>query len=187
MPGPVPVGASLAASPLFRGVKSPISPREAFILLVLMNHPGLLGDHLEEVATLEFSASESRELRDVLLRCVEEGYTSEQTAHAIEDAGLAPLRVRLESNAAHSTLWSVRPEADALDAAESLKQALVLHRRSGALNRELRVIEGRLTANPNDQDYARLRDIQAQLSELDGTEAALEGFGAMSGRVNRML
>jgi DNA primase len=127
-------------------------------------------------------------MRDVLLRGVGEPHDdAAQTARAIEDAGLAPLRARLEANVAHSTLWSVRPDADASDAAETLKQALVLHRRSGALNRELRVIEGRLTANPNDQDYARLRDIQAQLSELDGTEAALEGFGAMSGRVNRML
>jgi DNA primase len=62
-----------------------------------------------------------------------------------------------------------------------------LHHKVWALNRELRVIEGRLAADPNEEDAARLADIQTQLSTLDGTEAALEGFGAMSGRANRVL
>jgi DNA primase len=89
--------------------------------------------------------------------------------------------------AAHSTLWSVRSEAASADASESLRQALVLHRRVWALNRELRAAEARLAENPNEQDFARLRDIQTQLSALDGTEAAVEGFGSMSGRANRAL
>jgi DNA primase len=89
--------------------------------------------------------------------------------------------------AAHATLWSVRPDAASADAAESLRQALVLHRRSCALNRELRAAEARLAENPNEQEYARLRDIQTQLSALDGAEAALEGFGALSGRSSRTL
>jgi DNA primase len=88
---------------------------------------------------------------------------------------------------AHATLWSVRPEAAAADAAESLRQALVLHRRFWALNRELRAVEARLAQNPNDQDSARLRDIQTQLSALDGAEAVLDGFGALSGRATRTL
>jgi DNA primase len=49
------------------------------------------------------------------------------------------------------------------------------------------VIEARLAVDPNEEDAARLADIQTQLSTLDGTEAALEGFGAMSGRANRVL
>jgi DNA primase len=36
-------------------------------------------------------------------------------------------------------------------------------------------------------NYARLRDVKARLSSLDGTEALIEGFGASSGRASRSL
>jgi len=42
--GPVRVGAALANSPLFKGVKPQVSARECLILLVLINHPPLLAD-----------------------------------------------------------------------------------------------------------------------------------------------
>jgi DNA primase len=89
--------------------------------------------------------------------------------------------------AAHSTLWSVRPEAAAADAGESLRQAFALHRRSLALNRELRAVQALLAENPNERNNARLKDIQTQLSALDGAEAAVEGYGSLSGRPSRNL
>jgi DNA primase len=88
---------------------------------------------------------------------------------------------------AHSSLWSVRAEAAAADAGESLRQAMVLQHRVRALDKELRKIEARLASAPSERDSALLRDIQAQLNALDGTEAAVEGFGSMSGRSTRSL
>jgi DNA primase len=185
---PSPVGASLASSPLFRGMTTPLSPRESLILLIFINHPSLLASHIEDLAALELSSPEGEALRGLLVRCAETGVESpEQMAEAIEQAGLGALRGRLVSMPAHASLWSVRPDAAAADAAECLRQAFVLHRRARALNRELRGIEARLAENPNEQDAARLRDVQTQLSALEGTEAALEGFGFMSGRSNRAL
>lgn len=186
--GPLQIGASLAASALFRGVKPPISPRESLILLIFMNHPALLASHIEELAALDFASREGESLRDALIRCAEAGLESpEQVARALDEAGLTVERERLAGRVAHSTLWSVRAEAAPADANESLRQALILHRRTWALNRELRKVEAKLAENPSDQDYARLRDIQTQFSALEGTEAAVEGFGDMSGRASRML
>ena len=34
-------------------------------------------------------------------------------------------------------------------------------------------------------NYARLRDVKARLSTIDGTEALIEGFGDQSGRPSR--
>jgi DNA primase len=120
-------------------------------------------------------------LRDVLLRCVAAGIVErDQISEALANAGLDDLRERLGAMAAHSTLWSVKSEAAAADAAESLRQALVLHRRATPLHKELRRLEARLAENPSEQDSERLRDIQLELSALDGTEAAIEGFGSMS-------
>jgi DNA primase len=198
MSGPVPVGASLANSAVFQavfqGVKPLVSARECLILLVLINHPPLLADHIEDLAAMEFEAREANLLRDLLVRGASSQAGGEARPigtliQAIEEAGLLSFHARLEGMVAHANLWSVRPDAATADAAATLRQALSLHHKVWALNRELRTIEGRLAVDPDptEEDAARLADIRAQLSTLDGTEAALEGFGAMSGRVNRVL
>ena len=141
---------------------------------------------------MDFEAREANALRDLMVRGASsqadgEAASTHALSQLIEEAGLAPFHARLEGMVAHANLWSVQPEAATADAAATLRQALSLHHKVWALNRELRVIEGRLAVDPNEDDAARLADIQTQLSTLDGTEAALEGFGAMSGRANRVL
>ncbi|MGE5369640.1 MAG: DNA primase [Chloroflexota bacterium] len=186
--GPVRISPSLANSPLFRGVRSPIAPRDALILLILMNHPEVLAAQVEEVAGLEFASGEAAALRDAMLRWAEAGGGErEDLQRALEASGLTGVASRLSGMVAHAALWNVRPDAAPADAAESLRQALVLHRRFWALNRELRAVEGRLAENASESDLARLRDIQTQLSALDGAEAAVEGFGVSSGRSTRSL
>jgi DNA primase len=186
--GPVRISPALANSPMFRGVRPAIAPREALILLILMNHPEVLAAQVEEVAGLEFASPEAGALRDALLRWTETGGGGRDALlRTLEEGGLGLVASRLEAMVAHAALWSVRPDAAAADAAESLRQALVLHRRAWALNKELRAIEARLAESSSEQDLARLRDIQTQLSALDGAEAALEGFGAPSGRSTRSL
>ncbi len=186
--GPVRISPALANSPLFRGVRSPIAPRDALILLILMNHPEVLAAQVEEVAGLEFASGEAAALRDAMLRWAEAGGGErEDLQRALEASGLTGVASRLSGMVAHAALWNVRPDAAPADAAESLRQALVLHRRFWALNRELRAVEGRLAENASESDLARLRDIQTQLSALDGAEAALEGFGVSSGRSSRSL
>jgi DNA primase len=182
--GPLTVGSALANSPLFRGVKPAIPPREALISLVILNHPDVLSAHLEELAALDFVSPEAAALRAVLIGCLESG---EDFSRAIDAAGLRSFCQRLSEMGAHASLWSVRAEAATADAAESLRQALVLQHRARALNRELRKVEARLAVTPSDHDSARLRDIQAQLTALDGTEATIDGFGSLSGRSTRAL
>lgn len=186
--GPVRIGPGLANSPLFRGVPTTLPPRECLILLVFLNHPTLLVEHIDEIASLDFSVAEAKALRDAMVHWTERGGGTRADLVVFLDArGLATATARLTGIAAHAALWSARPEAATVDAAETLRQALVLHRRAWALNRELREVEVRLAENPNERDSARLRDIKTQLSALDGAEAALEGFGAMSGRPARTL
>ncbi|RTL85622.1 MAG: DNA primase [Hyphomicrobiales bacterium] len=186
--GPVRISAALANSPLFRGVKAPIAPRDALILLILMNHPEVLAAQLEDVAGLEFASPDASALRDALLRFAEAGGGARaDLLRALEEAGLSAVAGRLSGMVAHAALWSVRPDAAPADAAESLRQALVLHRRFWALNKELRAVEARLAENSSEHDLARLKDIHTQLTALDGAEAALEGFGASSGRSTRAL
>jgi DNA primase len=78
--------------------------------------------------------------------------------------------------------WYSHPDAALADADAVLRQALTLHRKARALHRELLSAEAALALDASDANFARMRDIQEQLSALAGTEAAVEGFGASSGR-----
>jgi DNA primase len=44
-----------------------------------------------------------------------------------------------------------------------------------------------LGADNSETNYARLQDVKARLSSINGTEALIEGFGASSGRQSRSL
>ena len=57
-----------------------------------------------------------------------------------------------------------------------------LHRKSRTLHKELKDAEQALGSEPSEENLAWLRDIQARLAALEGTEALIDGFGALSGR-----
>jgi DNA primase len=67
------------------------------------------------------------------------------------------------------------------------KQLVALHRQWHSLTRELKDAETALGEDNTEANYARLRDVKARLSSLDGTEALIEGFGASSGRPARSM
>jgi DNA primase len=179
--GAVVIGAGLssqrAATPL----------REAQILVVLLNHPALIPSHAEELAELNFRDAEARRLRSFLLGQAGEEQTAEQLGAKVDAAGLGPMRSRLLAHPLFASVWSVQADAADADAEATLKQALVLHRRFGALHTELQKAEAALAQEASEHNLARLRDIQAQLSALEGTEAVIEGFGEASGRHRRDL
>ena len=58
---------------------------------------------------------------------------------------------------------------------------VTLHRKQRTLNRELKDAERALGEEPTDANLAWLRDVQARLSALDGSEAQIEGFGLVLG------
>lgn len=185
---PLQVGASLARSPLLRARPAGISGREAFILLIFLNHPNLLEAYGEALADLDLGHSEAQALRQKLLDlCADRRRGSEEMKAEIERCGLSPVRRRLESMTAHSCVWTVSADAADLDAEESLKQALALHRKMRALNRELVSAEAALAGDASEINLARLKSIQEQLSALAGTEAVIDGFGAASGRQSGWL
>ncbi len=190
-PGPPPPGAPIEISPMLS--RSPMLAgrigmpmREALILLVLLNHPALIGAQAEDLAHLELASPEARRLLDFLIRHEEIGDPAE-LARMLDEAGFEPVRHRLLNLTALSSLWSIGPEASEADAEATLRQALVLHRKSGALHTELQKAEAALAREASEHNLARLRDIQAQLSALEGTEAVIEGFGEASGRHRRDL
>jgi len=198
------VSRSLAASSLFQPDKSSLLPREGLILLLLLNHPGLIGRHIEDLAEIVFSSSEAGALRDALIAFAASpalmadnspsGHTLDGSSRdkasirALAEAqGFGAVLHKLDAMAAHASHWYLGADAAETDAEEVLKQALNLHRRARTLHKELQLAELALGKDSSEANLSRLKDIQAQLSALGGIEAAIEGFGVQSGRARGSL
>ncbi len=158
--------------------------REIAILAIALGHPALLEAHWEEFATLELGAPKLAAFRDALLATPLEALDlPEALSEALRAAGRGAERERILSEAAKTPAWwCLRAEAAPTDAEHALRQSLALHRRAGALNRELKIAERSLAEEPNERNFARLLDIKTHLADLAHAEAAIDGFGDQSGR-----
>ena len=192
----------LASSPVHRGHRAAIPRREALILQAAINHPWLLHEHLEEFAAAEFRHADTQRLKGVLIdvfahhfaedfaqQSGESGAEAERAALTSEltRRGLADLLNRIERTITTPSVWGARPQAAAADVLPTWKQLIALHRQWHSLTRELKDAETALGQDNTEANYARLRDVKARLTSLEGTEALIEGFGASSGRPVRSL
>jgi DNA primase len=190
--------AQLAAGPLHRGHRASIPRREALILQAALNHPWLLHEHLEEFAEAEFRHADTQKLKGALIDVFAHHFAddfggragdAERAALAAELArrGFTELLGRIERSITTPSVWGARPQAAESDVLLTWKQLVALHRQWHSLTRELRDAETALGQDNTEANYARLCDVKARLSSLDGTEALVEGFGASSGRQARLL
>jgi DNA primase len=160
------------------------APRDIVILAIVTNHAGLLERHIEEIGALELSNRGLATFRDQLLaRALE----SPARAEAPEATTFMAERDRILRLASRMPVWwCLRAEADSSDAEHVLRQTLALHRKARALNKELKLAEKALAIDANleinEQNFGRLRDIKRNLADLADAEAAIEGFGELSGR-----
>jgi DNA primase len=179
----------LSASPIVRGFRSALPPREALILMAVINHPWLLDQHAEAFAELEFLNPDADALRRAVLAAQTDFSVGEPEAirGAIEARGFKSVLSRVEAAITHTADWPAQAGAAGEDVVQWWTHVVTLHRKQRTLNRELRDAERALGQEPTDANLAWLRDVQGRLSALDGSEAQIEGFGAPSGRPARSL
>jgi len=178
---------ALSRSPIVRGYRSAVPPREALILVAVVNHPWLLDHHAEDLADLEFVHPDADRLRRAILDAAahHDADETESLRAALERRNLAAMLARVETALTHLADWPARPGAAAEDVRQWWAHVVTLHRKSRTLNRELKDAERALGDEPSEENLAWLRDVQSRLSALEGTEASIEGFGALSGRPAR--
>jgi DNA primase len=157
------------------------------ILLATLNHPWLLETEAEQLADLEFQNGDADLLRRVVLDITASVQPDQATdATALRDELLArdcgEALARIERAVTHVADWPARAGAAPEDVRQWWTHVLTLHHRNRTLNKELKEAERALGEEPSERNFAWLRDVQAQLSSLEGTEATIEGFGALSGR-----
>jgi DNA primase len=181
-----PLSPQLPASSIVRGSRSALQPREALILLVAFNHPWLLETQAEQLAEMELNGDADmlrRVLLDITASRQPERYADRATLReAVVARGCAAVLQRIEAAVTHAADWPAREGAAPEDVRQLWAHVLTLHRRNRTLNKELKEAERALGEEPSEQNFAWLKDVRAQLSSLEGTEATIEGFGALSGR-----
>ncbi|QPF88007.1 DNA primase [Bradyrhizobium genosp. L] len=183
----------LANSPIMRGQRSAISRREALILQILINHPWLLHDHLEEVAALELAHPEAHKLRAAVIAAFandhhhspDEEEQAEKMRADLDAGGFSQILQRVERAITTQAVWGVQVGAAREDVLSTWRQLVALHQKTHALLREMKDAEAALADDSSETNLAWLLDIQARMAEADGTEALIEGFGELSGRFQR--
>ena len=194
-PGPYQAqSAQLALSPIMRGQRSAISRREALILQSLINHPWLLHDHLEEIAALELGHPEAHKLRaGIIAAYANYSHTDDPAAEAarlvdsLGKSGYLKQIQMVERSLTTKNVWATQAGAAAEDVLSTWRQLVALHHKAHALLRERKDAELALGDEASEANYAWLRDVQARMAEMDGTEALIEGFGESSGRFQRSV
>jgi DNA primase len=185
----------LANSPIMRGQRSAISRREALILQILINHPWLLHDHLEEVAALELAHPEAHKLRAAIIAAFANDHHHSEDAEEqaekmrsdLDRSGFSQILQRVERAITTQAVWGAKSGAAREDVLATWHQLVSLHRQWHSLLRELKDAEQALGDEASEANLAWLRDIKARMAEADGTEALIEGFGESSGRFQRSV
>jgi DNA primase len=174
----------LTQSPIHRGHRAAVPRREALILQAALNHPWLLHDHLEDLASVEFRHSETEKIKSAFIDIVaHDGATEAAALRAqLEARGLADPLARIEKAITTPAVWGARPEAAPADVLMTWNQLVALHRQWHSLIKELKEAEQALGRDTTEANYTWLQDVKARLSVIEGTEALIEGFGASSGR-----
>jgi DNA primase len=178
----------LATSPVHRGHTSMIPRREALILQAVLNHPWLLQEHMEELAAIEFRHADAQRMKSALIDICAHGAAEREAIGGELDArGFADLVERIARAITTPSVWGANSGAHAEDVLMTWKQLVALHRQWHSLVKELKDAEHALGLDNSEENYSWLRDVKARLSDIDGTEALIEGFGLASGRMVRSL
>ena len=169
------------------GSMADATPREAAIILSLVNHPALVEDKFELLAALDFETPAAQKVMGEILSLVVRHHdiSAEDLKAALGVRGHGPALDRMADVLNRQGVWQIASEIALVDAETGLSHALALHNKKVQLNRELKAAEAALGEDPSEETFERLRDIKNQITTVDGTEALIEGFGSLSGRATR--
>ncbi|MDA7947410.1 MAG: DNA primase [Hyphomicrobiaceae bacterium] len=179
---------SLKQSALVRGA-SEIASREALILRTLFNHPWLFEDQSEQIASLTFRNRRLEALRDEMLSLTiaDNPLDFEAFRTHLRDSESGAIVAQIDRAITHKSDWFAEPDASRTDVETGWRQILALHRRSVELGRELEAAQNAFQDEGSDSAFERLCDIRRQLTDLEGVEASIEGYGEESGRAGDPL
>jgi DNA primase len=175
---PLPTASRIMASSVVIAPEQ-VSPREAMMLAVLAAHPELLQAHAETLSEVNFGGRPAERLRSALLDCAASGerLDSAVITARLSQAGIEGAVERLAAAVRPGDRWALDPHADPLRLEDALRQAFILQRRARTLHSELRAAERALAEGESEGNLAWMRQVQSELSSIEGAEAETDGLG----------
>lgn len=163
-------------------LNTPLIARELVLVVTLLNHPILLGDHLEDFAELSFKNPSLKRIQGALIDCCSDGedISAAQLREKMMARGLLDEILHLENALLTLPFWQIGVNAPDSVAECGWKQALALHHRAHTLNKELRAAERAYANDESELNLERLLDVNAQIVNVDGTEILIDSLDTMS-------
>jgi DNA primase len=179
---------SLGRSAMVKRGGEMMSVREATIVVALVNHPALIDENFAHVEFLDLANTDLKRLHAAILDAMAHDMANDRHAviATIERAGCSDIWARSVALIKRARQWPALETAGLDDARDAFNQALHLQRSARTLHRELKQAQAALDADPSDENFRHLVEIQAQFNDVQATEALIEGFGVSSGRAGRV-
>ncbi len=176
---PAPPSTSLLQSALLQGSGVKIIPREAAMLMMLVNHPSLIDEEAEDAAQIVFSNSALNRLRDAIFDIHAESNPLDKEAlrNQLTQRGLGAVMAQVEHAITHQCDWHTQPDAPKQSVVIGWRQMMALHRKS-SLKPELEAATQAFDQDLSEQSLLRLLDLNRQLVGGHGEDAAIEGYAA---------
>ncbi|WP_288903040.1 DNA primase [uncultured Sneathiella sp.] len=157
--------------------------REELILLTVVNHPKIIENHFDTLASLQLSSPQLDRVRRAIIdiATVESSLDYSGMAHHLAKRNLSGQITRLQGPTTKSLDWFVDPAAAYEDALNAWLHIVARHKLE-ALQKELEAAERQLGENATAENLDRLKMAKKALEDASGNEANLDGFGFASGR-----
>ena len=174
-----PASQSLKQSRLGSAPTLGLPQREAVIILTLLNHPWLIEQRCEEIASIEFTHRPLVALKGALLDIVtlagnldastlDKGWLRSQ----LRDVGLESAVSQVERTVTHRSDRFTAPEAAPAVVEQGWTHVLVLHRRQVELHRALEAAERAWQLEQSEENAGRISELKAlQSQRLDMDQA----------------
>ncbi|MZR32409.1 DNA primase [Sneathiella litorea] len=168
-------------------MRNPPSPgggrREELILLTIVNHPEIIENHFDAIASLQFASPQLDRLRRAIIdiATVESSLDYSGMAHHLAERNLSAQVESLQGPTTKSLDWFADPAAAYEDALNAWLHIVARHKLE-ALQKEVKAAERQLGENATAENLDRLKMAKKALEDASGNEANLDGFGQASGR-----
>ena len=133
---------------------------------------------------MPLSSPDLDRLRQEILSLAETGADLDSGAlrDHLTSSSVGPILARLDGNRTLRAHWWALPGAALVDVEQGWRHVLGRQRRVADLREEVERATLLLEADMSDENFARLIALKKEMSDAEGDEAAIEGFGAASGR-----
>jgi DNA primase len=141
-------------------------PREALLVKALLNHPWLVEEHAEEIATMTLTSKPLAGLRDAILgtQAVDNNLDRARLRSQLSGTGLDKVVNLVERSVTHRSDRFAEPDAPRAEVEVGWRHALALHERQVGLQKSLEAAVQAYHRDGSEDALARICEIQGLLA-----------------------